>query len=413
MKVVIAGAGIGGLTAALFLRRAGLDVRVFESTPEILPLGVGINVLPHATRELTRLGLGPELAQQGIPTSALIYFNRFGQRIWSEPRGLNAGYRWPQYSIHRGRLQGLLLEAAQKLLGASNIVPGHHLTAFEQRGEEVVATFSDKLTGRELARESADLLVAADGIHSCVRRHFYPDEGPPKFSGRILWRALTEAAPFLDGRTMVMLGHGDQKFIAYPICPKAAERGRSLVNWVAEINVGGNTPGKRDWNRKVDRAIFAPAFTSWQFDWLDAPSLIAGASEVFEFPMVDRDPVERWVFGRVALLGDAAHPMYPVGSNGASQAILDAAALAESLASSPRLEDALRLYEEKRLPPTATVVQSNRKGGPEGVMQIVHERAPNGFSNLEEVISQQELEEIAARYKQVAGFDKEALNRKD
>lgn len=390
--ILIAGAGIGGLTAALALRRAGRQVVVFEAADEIRPLGVGINLLPHAVRVLTELGLGPALDAAGIRTAELLYFSKHGKRIWREPRGIDAGYPVPQYSIHRGRLQQILLEAVMQV---AEVRAGHRLESFDLDGR---ARFSNGFALQ------GDALIGADGIHSAVRKYFYPDEGEPAFSGKILWRAVTEAAPFLTGRSMIMAGHARQKFVAYPISPEAMSRGRSLVNWIAELHLGGDAAPRRDWNRRVSKDVFASAFASWKFDWLDVPALIDGASEVFEFPMVDRDPVPRWSFDRVTLLGDAAHPMYPVGSNGASQAILDAWALAEAVAANDDMSTALRIYQEQRLAPTAAIVHSNRKQGPEAVMQIVEERAPNGFEDLSTVISQAELEEIAARYKQTAGF---------
>jgi 2-polyprenyl-6-methoxyphenol hydroxylase-like FAD-dependent oxidoreductase len=413
MRLLIAGGGIGGLVAGLCLHRAGIEASVFESVEELRPLGVGINLLPHAVRVLDNLGLRARLEETAIATAELRYYSKFGRLIWSEPRGLAAGYRWPQYSIHRGRLQMILLEAARERLGGANVHTGHHLAGVEDCSDCVTATFVSRRGGAVVARERGDALVGADGIHSELRRQFYPDEGPPRYSGRMLWRGVTEAAPFLTGRSMIMAGHAEQKFVAYPICSQAAARGRSLINWVAERKVEGAELTRRDWNRRVEKSKFAPAFASWRFDWLDVPALIDGAAEVFEFPMSDRDPLERWSFGRVTLLGDAAHPMYPIGSNGASQAILDAEALANALRENAAVPEALRRYEENRLGPTAAVVQSNRRQGPEVVMQIVEERAPNGFDRLEDVITRQELEDIAQRYKVIAGFDKDRLDAYD
>ncbi len=411
MNALIAGGGIGGLTAALCLHAVGIRARVFESVETIRPLGVGINLLPHAVRVLDRLGLLPRLADAAIATAELIYFNKFGQLIWREPRGLAAGYAWPQLSVHRGRLQAILLDEARRRLGADAVRTGCHLAEWEDRGHEVFARFVNRKTGAPAAAEAGDLLVGADGIHSAARARLFPDEGGPRYAGKMLWRATTEAAPFLTGRSMIMAGHAAQKFVAYPICPEAAARGRSLVNWIAELAVGPAAPDRRDWNRRGNKADFAGAFASWRFDWLDVPALIDGAEEVFEYPMVDRDPLGRWSFGRVTLLGDAAHPMYPVGSNGASQALLDAEALAAALAATPDVPEALRRYEAERLPPTAAVVRSNRAMGPEVVMQMVEERAPDGFRNLGDVIARRELEEVAARYKAIAGFDRDSLDR--
>jgi 5-methylphenazine-1-carboxylate 1-monooxygenase len=409
MRVLIAGGGIGGLVAALCLHQDGIEVSVHESVEEFRPLGVGINLLPHAVRVLTNLGLREQLEETAIATAELGYYTKCGRPIWREPRGLAAGYRWPQYSIHRGRLQMILLETARRRLGEANVHAGHHLGSFEDDGRQVTATFVNRRSGEVVARDRGDILVGADGIHSELRRRFYPDEGPPRYAGQMLWRGVTEAAPFLSGRSMVMAGHAGQKFVAYPICSRAAARGRSLINWIAERKVDGADLTRRDWNRRVEKSEFAPAFASWRFDWLDVPGLIDGAAEVFEFPMSDRDPLPRWSFGRVTLLGDAAHPMYPIGSNGASQAILDAESLADAVRENGAGPEALQGYEQARLAPTAAVVESNRRLGPEVVMQMVEERAPQGFERLEDVVTLRELEEIAQRYKVIAGFDRDRL----
>ena len=408
---MIVGGGIGGLVTALKLHRAGISVKVFESVETIKALGVGINLLPHSVRVLTELGLAEELEQTGLPTAELIYVNKFGQKIWQEDRGINAGYKWPQYSIHRGRLQMLLLKAVKDQLGEEAVLTGHHLTSFENEGDGVAAHFENKKTGESLGTYRADIMIAADGIHSVVRKFFYPNEGLPKYSGRILWRGITEATPYLTGRSMIMAGYQDQKFVAYPICPDTAAQGSSLVNWIAELNVD-TMPDRADWNKEIDKEKFAPAFKNWDFGWLNVPKIIEEAEAVYEFPMVDRDPVPQWTFGRITLLGDAAHPMYPIGSNGASQAILDADALGQVIAEQQDAETTLKAYEALRREATANIVLTNRQNGPEAVMQIVEDRAPNGFENLDDVVSYEELEEIANRYKKIAGFDRESLNAK-
>ena len=410
-SAMIVGGGIGGLVTALKLHRVGVSVRVFESVENIKALGVGINLLPHAVRVLTELGLSEELEKTGLPTRELIYVNKFGSQIWQEDRGVHAGYRWPQYSIHRGRLQMLLLKAVKEQLGEDAVLTGHHLLSFQQDDDSVFAHFENKKTGEHIGSYAADVLIAADGIHSAVRKFYYPNEGSPKYSGRILWRGITESTPFLTGKSMIMAGFQDQKFVAYPVCPDAASNGKSLVNWIAELTIE-DMPSRADWNKEIDKNKFAPAFANWDFGWLNVPQLIEQTEAIYEFPMVDRDPVTQWTFGRVTLLGDAAHPMYPIGSNGASQAILDADALGEEILKQSGAEQVLKAYELARLEPTANIVYTNRKNGPEVVMQIVEERAPNGFENLDEVISRQELEEIANKYKKIAGFDRESLNQK-
>lgn len=411
LRVLICGGGIGGLTAALSLAKAGAEVAVFESAEEMRALGVGINILPHAVRVLAELGLTEALEQAGVKTAELAYYTKHGQLIWSEPRGLEAGYLWPQYSIHRGHLLELLWHAVRERLGADVLHAGHHLASFHDDGTTVHARFINRRTGASSGVANGDILIGADGIHSVVRGSFYPNEGEPKCSGRLLWRAVSEAPPFLTGHSMIMAGNANHKFVAYPIGPVSAASGKCLVNWIAELNLGEKAQlPRRDWNRRGDKVAFAGEFKDWRFGFLDVPQLIEEAAEVFEFPMVDRDPVPRWSFGRVTLLGDAAHPMYPIGSNGASQAILDAEAIAEAILAFPEPVEALTRYEEARLEKTAKIVLSNRKLGPEVVMQMVEERAPSGFASLHDVISQEELESVARTYKQTAGFDRETLN---
>lgn len=408
MKVAIAGAGIGGLTLGLMLHERGIEVEIFEAVNEIKPLGVGINLLPHASQQLLQLGLEECLTERGIETSTLAYFNKLGQEIWREPRGRAAGYPYPQFSIHRGELQMALLDTAVKRIGNDHIHTGHAFTAFEEVGDKVVSTFTRRADNTEVRIES-DVMVGADGIHSAVRRFLYPSGDEPRFSGRMLWRAVTEAEPYMDGRSMFMAGHQDQKFVCYPISEPLRQKDRSLINWIAELRVPNGELPKTDWNRKVDKSVFEEPFQTWKWDWIDIPSVINGASEIYEFPLVDRDPLPRWTFGRVTLLGDAAHPMYPIGSNGSAQAILDARYLSDCLATDPNTLYALREYEAERLPRTAGIVLRNRMNGPEQVMQMAEERAPNGFGHVNDVIPQETLEAISLRYKRLAGFDKDSL----
>jgi 2-polyprenyl-6-methoxyphenol hydroxylase-like FAD-dependent oxidoreductase len=407
MRIVIAGAGITGCAAALLLADQGHDVRVFEAVGEVNELGVGINLLPHAISILDRVGMADTLEQLGIATSELVYFNRHGQRIWGEPRGRFAGYPVPQVSIHRGKLQVALFRAAQARLGADRVVTGHRLVAVDDQSP-VTATF-ERADGSQIAVE-ADILVGADGIHSTLRRLRYPDEGLPRYGGRILWRAVTRSKPYLTGATMIMAGYQDCKFVCYPIDVPDAD-GVQTINWIAELTID-EMPGRENWNKEGDKAAFASHFADWTFDWLDVPALIEGADKVFEFPLVDRDPLPAWSFGATTLLGDAAHPMYPIGSNGASQGILDADALVRALADHDDPVAALKAYEAERLPATAKIVLTNRGNGPEVCMQLAEERAPDGFAAIGDVFAEGELEAIAARYKAVAGFSKEAVAAK-
>ena len=411
MKVTIAGAGIGGLSLALMLHERGIEVEVCEAVGEIKPLGVGINLLPHASQQLCMLGLEDGLAAQAIETSTLAYFNKFGQEIWREARGRAAGYDFPQFSIHRGELQMTLLAAVQERIGLDKVHLGHAFASFEQSADQVLAQFTRRKDGFTVQTE-CDVLVGADGIHSSVRKFLYPHGDQPRFSGRMLWRAVTEAEPYMDGRSMFMAGHQDQKFVCYPISQPLHRKGRSLINWIAELRVPSGELPNSDWNRKVDKSVFAAPFQAWKWDWIDIPAIIDGAKEIYEFPLVDRDPLPRWTFGRVTLLGDAAHPMYPIGSNGSAQAILDARYLSDCLAADPDTSYALREYEAERLPRTTGIVLRNRMNGPEQVMQMAESRAPSGFKNIDEVIPRETLEGISLRYKRLAGFDKDSLRAK-
>ena len=407
MKVVIAGAGIGGLVGALALHRRGIEVQVFEQVSQIRPLGVGINLLPHAVGVLDALGLGPALARTGIEANEYVFMNRHGQEILADPRGRAAGYAHPQISIHRGELQMLLLEAARRTLGAERIRTGARLAGFTEAGNHVEARFVDR-DGAALPAQHCDVLVGADGIHSSVRAALYPQEGAPKWNGVTLWRGVTEGAPFLSGGSIVKAGARDQKFIVYPISRTLAGEGRVLINWICNLRRSeGGALAREDWNRPGKLEDFLPRFESWKFPFLDVPALIRGAQAVFEFPMVDRDPVPRWSFGRVTLLGDAAHPMYPISSNGAGQAILDAQALAEVLADAQSAgtppEQALRAYEARRMPQASEIVRMNRQQGPDVILDLVEQRAPGGFGKLEDVMPRAELTAILDRYKQAAG----------
>ena len=405
MKALIIGAGIGGLVTAMELAKIGVEPLVFESVRHIKPLGVGINVQPHSVRRLDELGLMEALLDLGVATCEQAFFNHFGQHICTEPRGLAAGAKWPQISIHRGQMQLALLEIARERIGAGNIRLGHHLRDFESAaGEGVFAHFIDRASGASLGAERGDLLIGADGIHSRVRETFYPDEGPAVWNGAIIFRASTETPQFLGGRAQFMVG-GRQTVIGYPMSKSYFDRGRSLTNWAARFFVDASQGFPReDWNKRGDLEDFLPRYANWRFDWMDFPALFKGAEAVFEFPMVDRDPLPQWTHGRATLLGDSAHPMYPLGSNGASQAILDAHELAMRLDASADIDAALRAYDEERRPKTAEIVRQNRAGGPERIVTMVEQRAPNGFASIDEVMPSAEIRAIMDSYKAITSF---------
>jgi 2-polyprenyl-6-methoxyphenol hydroxylase-like FAD-dependent oxidoreductase len=407
--VIVAGGGIGGLTTALSLHEAGIDVEVHESVERIGALGVGINLLPHAVRELDALGLLATLEAESVAPATLAYFTKRGEPIWDEPRGRAAGYAWPQLSIHRGTLQRILLDAALERLGPDRIHTGRHFVGVDHDDRGVVARFTTRGDGT-ITTATGSLLVAADGIHSVMRSARYPDEGMPKWNGAMLWRGLAEAPPVLGGRTMIWAGHPDQKFVGYPIAD--LPDGRQLFNFIAEFRMYGvELTEREDWNQPGVLSDFIDRFEGWRFPWLDVPALIRSSSGTFRFPMVDRDPVERWSFGRTTLLGDAAHPMYPIGSNGASQAILDARVLTACLrchADDP--VRALERYDAERRPATGAIVLANRGFGPELPMKLVEERAPDGFADIADVITPDEIAEVTDGYRRTAGFALAALS---
>lgn len=403
MTILIAGGGIGGLTLALMLHARGIEAEVFEAAAEVKPLGVGINTLPHSIRELAKLGLLQALDVTGIRTRTLTYMNQLGQIIWSEPRGLPAGHDVPQFSIHRGRLHTLLWQTAMDRLGPDRIHPNRRLIGITQTDDAVTATFADASGSTQSI--TGEALIAADGIHSWLRAHLHPDDGGIRWNGIQMWRGATDWPVFDGGDAMVIAGDAIAKLVLYPIAPGLRADTR-LTNWVIYARTGdpaASPPGRQTWANRAEPASFRHLVDRLQLPFIDVVALIHATPEIFEYPMCDRDPLPWWTQGRVTLLGDAAHPMYPVGSNGASQAILDARCLADLLMDRPVL-DALAAYEAERLPITSRVVQSNRQGGPERVIDLVSQRAPDGFARLDDIASQDELAGIAKGYANLAGF---------
>jgi len=410
MNVVIIGAGIGGLTLGLRLHQAGIPCRIYEAAPEIKPLGVGINLLPHATKELSELGLVPALEAVAVTTREIAYFNRFGQVIYREPSGRFDGYEWPQFSIHRGDLQMVLLGALVERAGAECVITGHRCTAVEQDAGGATAYFENPLTKEALPPQRGDIVVSCEGIHSAIRKQFYPYEGPPRYSGLNMWRGVTRSKPFLTGASMVRMGWvNTAKVLIYPIRNNIDDEGRQLINWVVDIETP-NYKQQRDWNRPGNIDDFIGAIADWHFDWLDVPDLVRSADVILEYPMVDQDPLPRWSFDRVTLLGDAAHPMLPRGANGGAQAILDCSALTESLRRIAEPVAALKAYEDRRLPPTSKVVLTNRENPPDAILREIFLRTGDKpFAHIDDVISQNELVALSERYQRVAGFDKDTL----
>ncbi|HKS46110.1 MAG TPA: flavin-dependent oxidoreductase [Amycolatopsis sp.] len=408
MRVVIVGAGIAGLTLALELHDAGIECRVYEAAPEILPMGVGINVLPHATKVLGRLGLESALAEVAVTTRESVFYNRFGQMIYREPAGRFAGYSTPQFSIHRGELQTVLLQAVRERLGSDAVVLGHVCHGASQDERCATAHFRDP-AGVALPAVRGDVVLACDGVHSTIRKQLHPEEGEPLYTGVNMWRGTTVMPPILTGASMIRAGWlAGGKMVIYPIRDDVDGQGNQLVNWVAELQTERHE--RRDWTRRADVGDFLFAFETWRFDWLDVPEMVHHAGEVLEYPMVDQDPLGHWTVGRLTLVGDAAHPMVPRGSNGAGQAILDAHALRTALVECADPVAALRRYEEVRLPATARVVRTNRVRPPDAILREVWERTGDRpFERIEDVISLSELQGISDSYKEVAGYSRAQL----
>lgn len=414
MKVLISGAGIGGLTLALALHQRfdDIDVHLYEAVGVFKPLGLGINLMPHAVRVLSQLGLREKLAEVAVEAKEFAFFTSKGQRIHGEPAGLLAGYEFPQFSIHRGDFHRVLHEAVVQRIGADKIHTGYRLVDFAQDGDRVTAEFVDPDGGRA-GSVTGDVLVGADGLHSGVRKKFYPDEGAPVFHGINMWRGATKAKPFLSGASATRVGalHRTGKLVVYPMRNDVDGDGNQLINWVAEVVTDVESP--TDWSAPGRLEDFIQHFEGWNFDWLDCEALIRKADSILSYPMADRDPVDRWTFGRVTLLGDAAHPMYPRGGNGAAQAILDAEALANHLAAEVDLGAALTSYESERLPVVNRIVLTNRAVPPDTLIEVVEERLDGGtFERIEDVISANEIEAIVKGYETVAGYDLAAVASK-
>ena len=410
MHVLIAGAGIGGLTAALSLEKAGIEVTVFESIQTIRPLGVGINILPHAARELLALGLQDELDRLAIRTCSMKYFSRRGKQVISVPCGEYAGYLWPQYSLHRGELQMLLLETFKQRAGGDRVVTGHQLTGFKQNENTVTATFVDPVSKQLLAEVSAELLIGADGLHSITRQSLYPDEGAAVYAGIVCFRGAVKGTPYLDGESMVICGDNRLRLVSYPISGRLQANGQSHINWIAAVPFVTDKRQEEDWGKLAEADNLIELYSDWQFDWLDVPDLISETEQIFEFPVYDRDPLTQWTVNRVSLLGDAAHPLIPVSSSGAAHAIIDGRALAYALATHRDPVAGLQAYEADRLPKANRVVLASRKNGPDEVLEIVRNECPENVDDIHDYVSKNRLQSVIDGFKQRSGFAIETLN---
>jgi 5-methylphenazine-1-carboxylate 1-monooxygenase len=402
MTIAIVGGGICGLSLALNLHARGIPCRVYEAAPQFKELGVGITLLPHGMREFTALGLGDQLLRAGIENAESCFFNRFGQLIYREPRGMKAGYQYPEVGIHRGTLHLALYRAVQERIGPDCVVTDRLCIRVEQDETCARLAFKEMSTGRALPPVDATIVIAADGVNSALRQQLVGDS--VVFTGINTWRGVTKHKPILTGRSYLRIGSIlTGKIVIYPIADDIDGQGNQLINWTTEFK--RETVEMNDWNKPGDLADFISVYESWRFPWLDVAELIRRSDFIFEYPMVDKDPLPRWTFGRVTLAGDAAHPMYPRGSNGSAQAVIDARTLADCLAASADPRGALQAYEAARREATSKVVRTNREHPPDFINIKVEElTGDRPFDNLDDFITQDELRVLSDNYKRIAGF---------
>lgn len=409
MEVLVAGGGIAGLTMALTCHEIGVPVRVYESAPNLGSFGLGINLQPSAVRELYDLGFEGELAASGLPTREWALVGRDGDDIWTEPRGLDAGSHWPQYAVQRGDLEMMLYRAVVDRLGPDIVRTGCKVTGYVHEMNGVKVELSNADGGTETVE--GPVLIGADGLHSAVRAQMFPGEGGPRWGGSVLWRGIAEAAPIRGGSSYVVIGSPKQRFVTFPVGAPDAATGLQMQNWTAEKAFDPNLGWRRgDWNTRVGIEEFIDDFEDWRLDWLDVPALIRNSAVVFEYPMVDRDPVGHWVHGSVALLGDAAHAMYPIGSNGASQAIVDARVLGAAFVEHGIGRHALHSYESALLDDMSAMVLRNRGAGPFSMLGVVDERCGGTFDRIDDVVSPADIGELMAEYRAGADLAVDALN---
>lgn len=403
MTVLIAGGGISGLALALSCHQVGIPFKVFEAASEMRPMGVGINLQPSAVRELFDLGLEHRLDEVGIRLRDYGLYTKKGLHVWTEPRGLDAGYQWPSYSVHRGLLHMLLYDEVIRRAGPEAVQTGWRVTEFDTQGETAVLTLQNK--AGESRVEKGSVIIGADGIHSAIRRQMQPHEQAPQWGGAMLWRGITLAKPFLSKASMVLIGHDGLRFVSYPISAPDPQTGLAQINWICNLQFDAASAfRKEDYSREADLDEFLPSFEQIQFDWLDAPALIRGAKDVYEYPMVDRDPLDSWTVGRTTLMGDAAHAAYPVGSNGAGAGIIDARKLVAAFLTHGLTPKALHVYEAEMLPATSKIILMNRSAGPDKILDIVEQRCGGQFEHINDVIPHEEMAEHAAKYKKAAGY---------
>ena len=379
MRAVIVGAGIGGLVTALRLHRAGIACAVYEQSERSARWASGSTCLPHAVRVLAESGLLDALDAVAVRTPELVYAHRLGPEILHRPCGIDAGYALPQLSIHRGRLQGVLLHAVRNGSAPAPCAPGVGWSASPRTAPGVRARFDRR--GR--LETVADVLVGADGIHSTARRLLFPTEGPPRWNGVQMWRGATEWHAVRDRP------FDDRRRRARPPSWWSTRSGPGTRPTPPAHQLGGvhqDRARRRSAARDARTGRAAPTAAEWPATspvsgcraWTTS-ALVRCDSGVLRVPDVRPRPAAALEPGRVTLLGDAAHPMYPMGSNGAGQAVLDAESLADALAQRRTRCGRCAAYEGPSGCRHPDVVLRNRVGGPESVIDEVERRAPTGY----------------------------------
>ena len=400
-NIAIIGAGPGGLIMALRLHKAGFRPTVYETVPELKPLGVGVDIKTVGTAELDELGLLEDFRAISVDAVDSIFYNHFGQEIYAEKCGVHMGYLHEQRFVHRGILQMMLFEKVIERLGADAVKLGARLVRYEQDGEGVTLHIRH-LEDDRVETFRHDAVIAADGIKSVARAQMHPTLTEPEFSGITMWRGTTLREPIRDGHTILHLGDPRiSTMIVYPIAENFEGTGLDLINWVVETN-GEETI--EDWNQVADPEQIIPAFDSLKLPFLDVQQLIRDAREVYLFPLVRHFPLDTWVDGRVVLIGDAAHAMYPRGGNGITQAMLDARVLSEKLVELGDPEAAFQAYDAARRPIVTRIVDSMRGEGYEVIRRMVAERTDGQpFDDIEEVLPLAEADEIFSGYHKLVG----------
>lgn len=360
-KIAIVGGGIGGLTAGIALQKAGFNPVIYERAPEFGEVGAGISMSPNATLGLESLGFGDYLnANANEPLEQRLYHGETGELLKAiDRRDCRETYKAAYCQLHRADLLNMLIDA----FGRDNCEMNHGLTAIDSREDGATLSFED---GSSI---EADIVIAADGLRSIIRDSLF-DADPPEFSGHVAWRALVPAEKLgpksVERLNINHLGTG-RNIVSYPV------RGTDLVNIVALTKA--EEWAEESWNAKADKSELAVHYEGWADYVMDLLEALP-SDELYRWGLFIRKPLDNWVSGRTALLGDAAHPMLPYMGQGASCAIEDGVILGRAFAVAETLDEALRIYSDTRIK-RASLLQSESNLGGERLQAI----DPDAFRN--------------------------------